>query len=327
MRRLVLVILINGFLLALVACGSNSAETISVEPIPTVTALPATATLVPTEVALTVEPTPTATAVPATAVPVATETPTLVPEPVEAEYKIVGFSAESHPIEAWQIGNGPNHLIFVGGIHGGYEWNTVMLAYEVLDYMSANSQFVPADVTLTIIPVANPDGLALVTGTRGRFSYDQVGEFTVRGRFNADYVDVNRNWDCNWQPTGVWGGNPVSGGTGPFSEAESWYLNEYFLAELPQLIVFWHSSVPGIFPGACNDVSLSDTWLFGQLYADASGYPLVEDGFTAYEITGDASDYLNRIGIPSFTVELETRSSPETDRNLAGLLTILDYFR
>ena len=135
-------------------------------------------------------------------------------------------------------------------------------------------------MTLTIIPAANPDGVALVTGTRGRFTPDQVADETERRRFNADNVDINRNWDCDWQPTGQWGGNIVSGGSEPFSEAESYYLKEYFLAEQPRLVTFWHSKIPGVFLGQCDGVVIPDTRLFAEQYATASGYPLVEDGFT-----------------------------------------------
>ncbi|MCO5183722.1 MAG: M14 family metallopeptidase [Anaerolineae bacterium] len=332
--RQVIVILLLLVVLLLAACASDSAEVVPDNQTPSIAQPTQTVTSVPTATA-TQEPMPTATStVTATVVPQpvaptseATLTPTPAAQEVIAEYKIVGFSAETHPIEAWQFGSGPNHLIFVGGIHGGYEWNTVLLGYELIDYLSANPQLIPPSVTLTIIPAANPDGVALVTGTRGRFTPDQVADETERGRFNADNVDINRNWDCDWQPTGQWGGNIVSGGSEPFSEAESYYLKEYFLAEQPRLVTFWHSKIPGVFLGQCDGVVIPDTRLFAEQYATASGYPLVEDGFTAYPVTGDASDYLNKVGIPSFTVELETRNSPETDRNLSGLLAILDNFR
>lgn len=340
MRQLIVGLLLLLTVLTVAACGSNSAEVAVDSQTPTSaqpsltapSASSATATPEP-ELIATSTPTPTLTPtvspspIPSTPLPTMTPTPTPLAQDVTAEYKIVGFSAETHPIEAWQFGSGSNHVIFVGGIHGGYEWNTVLLGYELIDYLSANPQLIPPAVTLTIIPAANPDGVALVTGTRGRFTPDQVADETERGRFNADNVDINRNWDCDWQPTGQWGSYTVSGGSEPFSEAESYYLKEYFLAEQPRLVAFWHSKIPGIFMGQCAGVMEPDTRLFAEHYAVASGYPLIEAGFTAYPVTGDASDYLNKAGIPSFTVELETRNSPETDRNLAGLLAILDYFR
>ena len=40
-------------------------------------------------------------------------------------------------------------------------------------------------------------------------------------RFNADGVDLNRNFDCDWAPTGTWQNKTVSGGTAAFSEPEA----------------------------------------------------------------------------------------------------------
>jgi len=46
----------------------------------------------------------------------------------------IGRSAGGLPIEAYRFGRGPIRLILVGGIHGGYEWNTILLAYAVIDH-------------------------------------------------------------------------------------------------------------------------------------------------------------------------------------------------
>jgi 3-deoxy-D-arabino-heptulosonate 7-phosphate (DAHP) synthase len=52
-------------------------------------------------------------------------------------YKVVGTSVEGRKIESYTYGNGDTHLLLVGGIHGGYEWNSVALAYQVMDYFKA----------------------------------------------------------------------------------------------------------------------------------------------------------------------------------------------
>ena len=46
---------------------------------------------------------------------------------------LLGTSTREYPIAAYQIGNGPIRLAFIGGIHGGYEWNTTLLAYQAID--------------------------------------------------------------------------------------------------------------------------------------------------------------------------------------------------
>jgi hypothetical protein len=90
------------------------------------------------------------------------------------------------------------------------------------------------------------------------------------------------------------------------------------------VVVFWHSKADGIFVGGCDDVYLPAKEL-AEVYGRASGY-LVYEQFTAYPISGDASDWLSTQNIPSFTVELETRSQTEYSENLAGVLALLDLY-
>jgi len=64
------------------------------------------------------------------------------------ERKVLGLSVEGREIESYKFGNGKTQLVFVGGIHGGYEWNGVILAYEFMDYLKANSGFIPENWSL-----------------------------------------------------------------------------------------------------------------------------------------------------------------------------------
>jgi predicted deacylase len=85
----------------------------------------------------------------------------------------------------YAFGSGPTHIVFVGGIHGGYEWNTILLAYDMIDHLAANPAFIPADVTVHIIPAANPDGQYLVTGQESRFTPLDVAADSLPGRING----------------------------------------------------------------------------------------------------------------------------------------------
>ena len=60
--------------------------------------------------------------------------------------KIIGRSVEGRVIDAYVYGSGPTHLMFVGGIHGGYEWNSVLLAYQFMDYLKANPNVIPKNL-------------------------------------------------------------------------------------------------------------------------------------------------------------------------------------
>ena len=135
---------------------------------------------------------------------------------------VIGKSVEGRDIIAYSFGAGDKKILFVGGIHGGYEWNTSKVAYQLVDYLKANPDAVPENIKVTVIPVLNPDGLYKIVGTTtDNFTSANVSSNTVPGRFNANNVDLNRNFDCDWQTTGTWQNKSVSGGSSAFSEPES----------------------------------------------------------------------------------------------------------
>jgi hypothetical protein len=62
-----------------------------------------------------------------------------------------------------------------------------------------------------------------------------------------------------------------------------------------------------------------------RTYARAAGYGEVPV-FDAYVVTGAIEDWLASQNIPTISVEKETRTSSEFDRNLAGVKAVLsDY--
>jgi hypothetical protein len=217
----------------------------------------------------------------------------------------------------------------VGGIHGGYEWNTVLVAYELMDYLAANTAVIPNDTKVTVIPVLNPDGLNKVVGTAERFSLTDVStskDTVISGRFNARNVDLNRNFDCKWKTKGVWGQTPVSGGEAPFSESESKAFRDYVENSNPTAVVVWYSSAGGIFSSSCDGSISSATKLLANTYAGASGYK-VSDSFDFYETSGDMVNWLAKKGIPAISVLLTTHQDTEWNKNKAGIAAILTMLR
>lgn len=324
-----------GMLGALLLLGCAAEQTAVSTTTPIATNLPTQAAALPTFVP-TVQPEPlpaTQTAVP-TETPLPTATPALAqptdtPEPTAtfAAYGVaqtIGMSANGRSIESYRFGFGAQVIVLVGGIHGGYEWNTILLAYDMIDYFLANPDQIPNNISLYIIPNANPDGQFAVTGVDGRFTPADVTEDIRIGRFNGNQVDLNRNWACDWQPDGLWGDTMVSGGAFPFSEPETAALRTFFLREKPEVVLFWHSKADGLFIGGCDDL-FEPAAEIAQLYGRASGYQIYNQ-FTAYPITGDASDWLTTQNIPSFTVELKTRNGLDWEMNLAGVLAMLDFY-
>lgn len=253
-------------------------------------------------------------------VPVETTTPVVTKA-------VIGTSVQGRTIEATTYGDGATHLLFVGGIHGGYEWNSVLLAYEMMDYFTENPSVIPANLSVTIIPSANPDGVFKVIGKEGRFFAMDVPASADEslGRFNANTVDLNRNFDCKWKPESSWRGNVVSAGTEAFSEPEARAIRDFVLANDPTAVVFWHSQANAVYASECENGILPQTRTLMNTYASTGGYPAV-DVFDSYEITGDAEGWLASINIPAITVELSTHETIEWEKNLAGTKAVLNTY-
>ncbi len=250
------------------------------------------------------------------------------------ETEVIGRTVEGREIEAVRFGDGSESVVLYGGIHGGYEWNTVALAERLIEFFEANPQEIPTGVRLYIIPCLNIDGLALFLDESDLQDGDlQDGEpleaadikdgDRSRGRFNARGVDLNRNWDANWQPSSEWRNQKVDAGSRPFSEPETRALRDFVLKIQPQVVVSYHSQADGIYYSGKHD-RWEPARSLARLYSTASGYPIPEGrGLVGYRITGASGGYFYRQGIPEITIELAGRNSPEFDRNLAGLRALL----
>ncbi len=251
-----------------------------------------------------------------------------VAEEAKVNKSIIGLSVEGRAIEVNTFGSGEKHLLFVGGIHGGYEWNSVVLAYTLIDFLEQNPEYIPKEVRVSIIPSANPDGLFKVIKKEGRISISDVPTTTLptgTGRFNALGVDLNRNFDCKWKPESTWRGKTVSAGTEAFSEPESKALQKFIVESEPQAVVFWHSQANAVYASECENGILPQTKLIMNTYASAAGYSAIES-FDAYPVSGDAEGWLASIGIPAITVELKTHETIEWEKNLRGVSALIDLY-
>ncbi len=257
----------------------------------------------------------------------ATTTPATTTTPVvTVDETSIGMSEEGRKISIAHYGEGDKEVLVVGGIHGGYEWNTSLLAYELMDYLDENPDAIPDGVKVSVIPVLNPDGLYNVIGKEGRFVASDVPAAeseTIPGRFNANDVDLNRNFDCDWQASGMWRQTKVSGGTSAFSEAESQAMRDYINAHDPEAVVVYYSAAGGVYASNCHDGVLPETLKLTNTYAKASGYPASEE-FDFYEITGDMVNWLAKEKIPAISVLLTDHKNTEWEKNRKGIEALLE---
>ncbi|MDD4804044.1 MAG: M14 family metallopeptidase [Candidatus Pacebacteria bacterium] len=250
-------------------------------------------------------------------------------KPIDKEKTIIGKSTEGRDIVAYHYGTGTTtELLFVGGIHGGYEWNTVLVAYEAMDYLKANPSIIPSNLKVTIIPVLNPDGLNKVVGTSDRFTKADVStsqSVVTSGRFNANDVDLNRNFDCDWQSTGKWQSKTVSGGDEVFSESESQAIKNYVETNKLNAVVVWYSAAGGVYSSSCHNGILAETKTLTNTFAKASGYKAYDE-FDSYEITGDMVNWFAKEKIPAISVLLTTHDDIEWTKNKAGIDALIKYY-
>ena len=241
--------------------------------------------------------------------------------------EVIGRSAGGRDIKAYNFGTGPDTVLFVGGIHGGYAFNTSLLAYELIDYLESNPTLIPETITVSVVPILNPDGIERATGNSGRFTAAAVttnDNVRVASRFNANEVDLNRNFDCQWQREGTWQDRTVSGGNAAFSEPEAQAIQGFVQTHRPVAVVAWYAAAGEVFASACgSDAVLPQTTALSELYATASGYT-AQPTFEYYTITGDMMDWLARNQIPAISVLLSDRENTEWSRNRPAIEALLN---
>jgi predicted deacylase len=222
---------------------------------------------------------------------------------------VIGTSVAGRPLQVFRFGDGERELLIAAGIHGGYEWNTIALADELITLLQAEPERVPPAVTLYILRSINPDGEARSNG--------------YRGRANDNGVDLNRNWPTNWHPDWVrtycWNYLPISAGPHPVSEPEVAAVMAFILERDFQAMISYHSAALGIFPGGAPPDPASRS--LAEALARVSGYryPPIDYGC---EYTGQFADWAVSQGIAAVDVELTTHYDTDYEINLR----VLDEF-
>lgn len=226
---------------------------------------------------------------------------------------MIGISVEGRPLEVFGFGSGPDQLMIVAGIHGGYEWNTTALADELIAYLQDHPETIPHDKTLFILRNLNPDG--------------EARAHDPDGRANANGVDLNRNFPANWERdyrrSGCWQERPVTAGLSPASEPETQALISFIDAHARiQALISYHSAALGIFPGGIP-LDLASIRLAEKL-ASVSGYryPALDTGCI---YTGELVNWASARGITAVDIELTNHRDTDFEINLKVLAFFLSW--
>lgn len=227
---------------------------------------------------------------------------------------IIGFSLAARPIEVYTFGVGEREYLIVAGIHGGYEWNTIALANELIAYINDHPEVIPSDAKLHIIRNMNPDGEARAHG--------------VDGRVNDNGVDLNRNfptsnWAAEWDRDGCWIYRPTTGGLYGGSEPETRTVIKFIVSHDITALISYHSAALGVFPGGVPWTE--DSKRLSKALAKATGYPYppVDTGCV---YTGTLADWAVEYGVGA-AVDMELRDHRNTDfaQNLKALKVFLNF--
>ncbi len=219
----------------------------------------------------------------------------------EIEREVIGRSVEDRPIAAYRIGDAERVVALIGGIHTGAEEESVHIVEELRDYFAEHPDQLPRGLGLVFVPNANPDGYEHGT------------------RVNARGVDLNRNWPTeDWQAEAYHGDRRVDAGDEPLSEAETRALYEFLVDLQPHFVLSYHGYAALL---EDNDAGAAEP--LTRAYAEAAGYRHIRE-WPYYPITGEFINAMAEEGIAAADVELEQHDQEAFQRNLQGLLRVLE---
>jgi protein MpaA len=203
---------------------------------------------------------------------------------------------------------GGTHVVIIGSIQGD-QVTTRDLIQDLIRYYEKNMQEIPTNVQYHFIPTLNPDGNA-----------NNI-------RYNANNVDLNRNWDTSdWTANAAVPGYPEgkagAGGGQPFSEPETRALRDFltqFPTSEPVRVVLYHASVRRtkgeVYPGGNRSLSISEN------YAAATNYD-IEHAWAEYVTSGEAVTWCDENNIPAVDVVIPASQSSYT--KVLGNQTLLE---
>lgn len=218
----------------------------------------------------------------------------------------IGVSVQGRGITAYYFGNGPTTILYTGAIHGN-ELSSKYIVESWISELDAKAADIPADKTIVVVPVVNPDGAGIAQ------------------RNNARGVNLNRNF-----PTSNWTGDiqtgsgfrPGEGGSGAGSEPETQALMNLTRQLNPAFTVTFHSSGRLV-----NSNDAGNSIAKGRQYANLAGYSFIPNSATTgtfgFEMTGTYEDWLLERGRAAILIELNTNTGNHFAQNRSALWAMM----
>lgn len=211
-------------------------------------------------------------------------------------YTELGKSVKGTPILAATYGSGKKRVVIFGGIHGN-EPDSSIVAKALMG--SLMQEPAPEDLTIIVVPDANPDGLFANT------------------RVNARGVDINRNFPSTSWSGDYWDTNQFPGIV-PASEPETQAIIKLLESSPPDFIITLHAAL-----GCVNWDGTGEQ--LARVIAGVNGYPLCP--YLGYETPGSLGTLMGTDKkLPVVTIELRnSRATELVQENLPALRAVLSH--
>lgn len=247
----------------------------------------------------------------------------------------IGTSELGKDIPVIRIGSADaeNHILFHASVHG-CEYVTTWLIMAMTDYWLDHGMLGYGDVCYHIIPMVNPDGVAIaqtgqLTDAQKEIYYRDISlgytdlsmsAYATVWKANGLGVDLNRNFDAGWgivdgvtQPS-----YKLYAGEATFSASETRALRDYTLRYAFQATLSFHTKGNVLYymygdNSNTNDLSLK----LAEKIRDISGYVIMND--YGLDSAGYKDWAIDSLGIPSLTVEVGSMTPVDPSREMAGI--------
>lgn len=226
--------------------------------------------------------------------------------------------------------NAPYQVLLQGAIHGR-EHMTAWLLMAMADYWLDNSLFSYGNVCYHIIPMTNPDGVAIsqnqtlneaqheiyLSDYAYGFTAESESSYARNWKANGLGVDINRNFPSGWETINnrLLPSSELFQGIQPFDSAEAAALRDYTLLYPFNATVNYHAFGSIIYYQYGNKEPVnSQSSSLASAVRRTTGYPLV--GSSGVAAAGYKDWAMDELGIPSITVEIGVTAAPLSYREI-----------
>lgn len=240
----------------------------------------------------------------------------------------IGKSVMNKDIPCLKIGNGSKKLLLSGAYHGLEYLTSAFLMRFLSNYALKIKENNPEaeklffNVALYIVPMVNPDGVDIaingldITNPYHRELISMVGihSFNSVWQANARGVDINHNYDANWQMVMERPSPSKYGGDYAESEPETKAIVDFVRKENFNMLLAFHSQGREIYYDFDGMTGKRSEEIAKKL-AEESGYAVCRPTGTA-SFGGCKDWFIKEFGREGFTVEIGEGKNPLSMKKL-----------